>query len=47
MKTMRKRYTGEFKVKVALEAIQGDLTLAEFRSACPTLAKYSGSSELA
>ncbi|WP_419809181.1 IS3 family transposase [Sphingomonas sp.] len=29
MKTTRKRYTGEFKAKVALEAIGGDLTLAE------------------
>jgi transposase len=29
MKTTRKRYTGEFKAKVALEAIRGDLTLAE------------------
>lgn len=29
MKTTRKRNTGEFKAKVALEAIRGDLTLAE------------------
>ncbi|TPG12868.1 IS3 family transposase [Sphingomonas koreensis] len=29
MKTTRKRYTGEFKAKVALEAIRGNLTLAE------------------
>ncbi len=29
MKTTRKRYSPEFKVKVALEAIRGDLTLAE------------------
>ena len=29
MKTTRKRYTGEFKAKVALEAIRDDLTLAE------------------
>ena len=29
MKTTRKRYTGEFKAKVALEAIRGDLTLGE------------------
>lgn len=29
MKTTRKRYSGEFKAKVALEAIRGDLTLAE------------------
>ena len=29
MKTTRKRYTGEFKARVALEAIRGDLTLAE------------------
>ena len=29
MKATRKRYTGEFKAKVALEAIRGDLTLAE------------------
>ena len=29
MKTTRKRYTGEFKAKVALKAIRGDLTLAE------------------
>ena len=27
----RKRYTGEFKAKVALEAIRGDLTLAGWR----------------
>jgi transposase len=27
MKTTRKRYTGEFKAKVALEAIRGELTL--------------------
>jgi transposase len=29
MKTTRKRYTGEFKARVALEAIRGDRTLAE------------------
>ena len=29
MKTTRKRYSAEFKSKVALEAIRGDLTLAE------------------
>ena len=29
MKTTRKRYTGEFKAKVALEAIRGDLTRSE------------------
>ena len=29
MKTTRTRYSGEFKAKVALEAIRGDLTLAE------------------
>ncbi|MDR6850471.1 transposase-like protein [Sphingomonas sp. BE137] len=29
MKTTRKRYTGAFKAKVALEAIWGDLTLAK------------------
>lgn len=29
MKTTRKRYSADFKAKVALEAIQGDLTLAE------------------
>jgi transposase len=29
MKTTRKRYTGEFKARVALEAIRGNLTLAE------------------
>ena len=29
MKTTRKRYSGDFKAKVALEAIRGDLTLAE------------------
>ncbi|MBB5720243.1 transposase [Stakelama sediminis] len=29
MKTTRKRYGAEFKAKVALEAIRGDLTLAE------------------
>ncbi len=29
MKTTRKRYSGEFKAKMTLEAIRGDLTLAE------------------
>ena len=29
MKTTRKRYSADFKAKVALEAIGGDLTLAE------------------
>ena len=29
MKMTRKRYTAEFKAKVALEAIRGELTLAE------------------
>ena len=29
MKATRKRYTGEFKAKVALEAIRGDSALAE------------------
>ena len=29
MKTIRQRYTGEFMGKVVLEAIRGDLTLAE------------------
>ena len=29
MKTTRKRYSAQFKAKVALEAIRGDLTLAE------------------
>jgi transposase len=29
MKTTRKRYSADFKGKVALEAIRGDLTLAE------------------
>lgn len=29
MKTTRKRYAGEFKAKFALEALRGDLTLAE------------------
>ena len=29
MKTTRKRYTAEFKAKVAMEAIRGELTLAE------------------
>lgn len=29
MKTTRKRYSPEFKAKVALDAIRGDLTLAE------------------
>lgn len=28
-KTRRKRYSAEFKAKVALEAIRGELTLAE------------------
>ena len=29
MKTTKKRYSADFKAKVALEAIRGDLTLAE------------------
>ena len=29
MKTTRKRYSAEFKAKVAMEAIRGDLVLAE------------------
>lgn len=29
MRTTRKRYLADFKAKVALEAIRGDLTLAE------------------
>lgn len=29
MKTTRKRYSAEFKARVALEAIRGELTLAE------------------
>jgi transposase len=29
MKTTRKRYSADFKAKVPLEAIRGDLTLAE------------------
>jgi transposase len=29
MKATRKRYSADFKAKVALEAIRGDLTLAE------------------
>jgi transposase len=29
MRTTRKRYSADFKAKVALEAIRGDLTLAE------------------
>ena len=29
MKTTRKRYSAQFKAKVAMEAIRGDLTLAE------------------
>jgi transposase len=29
MKTTRKRYSADFKAKVVLEAIRGDLTLAE------------------
>lgn len=29
MKTTRKRYSGEFKAKVVLEALRGDLTLVE------------------
>lgn len=32
MKTTRKRYSADFKAKVALEAIRGDLTLAELAS---------------
>lgn len=32
MKTTRKRYTGEFKAKDALEAIRGELTVAEIGS---------------
>ena len=31
MKTTKKRYSADFKAKVALEAIRGDLTLAELR----------------
>jgi transposase-like protein len=30
MKTTRKRYSADSKAKIALEAIRGDLTLAEF-----------------
>lgn len=29
MNTTKKRYSADFKAKVALEAIRGDLTLAE------------------
>ncbi|EMD82561.1 transposase IS3/IS911 [Pacificimonas flava] len=29
MKTTRKRYSAQLKAKVAMEAIRGDLTLAE------------------
>ena len=29
MKAKRKRYTGEFKAKVALEAIRGEMTVAQ------------------
>lgn len=29
MKTTRKRYSAEFKAKIAMEAIRGELTLAE------------------
>ena len=32
MKTTRKRYSADFKAKVALEAVRGDLTLAELAS---------------
>ena len=32
MKATRKRYTGDFKAKVALEAIRGELTVAEIAS---------------
>ena len=32
MKTTRKRYSADFKAKVALEAIRGDLTLAELKA---------------
>ena len=32
MKTTKKRYSADFKAKVALEAIRGDLTLAELAS---------------
>ena len=32
IKTTRKRYSADFKAKVALEAIRGDLTLAELRT---------------
>jgi transposase len=31
MKTTRKRYSADFKAKVALEAIRGDLTLANWQ----------------
>jgi transposase len=32
MKSMRKKYDGAFKAKVALEAIKGELTVAELSS---------------
>ena len=32
MNTTRKRYSADFKAKLALEAIRGDLTLAELAS---------------
>jgi transposase len=32
MKTTRKRYSADFKAKVALEAVRGDLTLAELET---------------
>ena len=32
MKTTRKRYSADFKAKVALEAIRSELTLAELGS---------------
>jgi transposase len=34
-KVMRKRYAAEFKAKVALEAIKGELTLAAFTRRTP------------
>ena len=37
MKSTRKLYSADFKAKVALEAIRGDLTLAELASALGAL----------
>ena len=42
MKTTRKSYSGEFKAKVVLEALRGDLTLAVNRHGILTLLRGDG-----